>query len=213
MANSIEAMLRGLAGGRRGIGNINYMKPVGAMTGGGVRASAGAAPQVRAPGSSDLMVNPNSALSHGDALLKGYWEELMPTPQQRQARTNADLFAQALVGNENQQGLLGQTITPELIQQAAGNMKAGGANAEGLLNFAQWAAPTMAAQQEQAWKQKKADLEAMKLEAMLANINARTENTRAAGARAAAKGTGGGGKAAKQETNTPMLGGKYRINR
>jgi len=192
MANSIEAMLRGLAGGRRGIGNINYMKPVGGISGGGVRASAGAAPQVRAPGSSDLMVNPNSALSHGDALLKGYWEELMPTPQQKQARTNEEAFANALIGGNGQQGLIGNKITPELLAMAAGNMKQGGANSEGLLGLVQYAVPAMQQQQAMEMQQQKAEAEARKLEAWLANINARTANTQAAGARAAAKGAGGG---------------------
>lgn len=193
MANPIEAMLRGLSGGKQGgLGRINYMKPVGAMTGGGVRANAGAAPQVRAPNSGDLMTDPRSALSVGDEWLKGNLKEWFPTPQEKQARTNADLFAQALVGNEGQQGLLGQNITPELIAQAAGNMRKGGADAEGLLGFAQWAAPAMAQQQQLAQQQQKMENEALKMQAWLENMQARTANTRAAGARAAAKGAGGG---------------------
>ena len=192
MASPIEAMLRGLSGGKQGgLGRINYMKPVGAMSGGGVRASAGSAPQVRAPNSGDLMTDPRSALSVGDEWLKGNLKEWFPTPQEKQARTNADLFAQALVGNEGQQGLLGQNITPELIAQAAGNMRKGGADAEGLLGFAQWAAPAMAAQQDLAWKQRKADADEAYRRAMIEKVLAQTANTQAAGARAAAKGTGG----------------------
>ena len=206
--NGLEAMLRGLSGGKTGgLGKINYMKPVGGIQGGGVRANPGSAPQVRAPGSSDLMVNPNSALSHGDALLKGYWEELMPTPQQKQARTNADLFAQALVGNEGQQGLLGKNLTPELIAQAAGNMRQGGADAEGLLGFAQWAAPAMAQQQQLAKEQQRMENEALKMQAWLENMRVRTDNARAAGARAAAKGAGGGGKDDPFGSMGGMLGG------
>ena len=196
MANPLEAMLRGLSGGHRGIGNINYMKPVGGISGGGVRANAGAAPQARSPNSGDLMTDPRSALSVGDEWLKGNLKEWFPTPQEKQARTNADLFAQALVGSEGQQGLLGQNITPELIAQAAGQMRKGGADAEGLLGFAQWAAPAMQAQREQEWKQAKAELDMKRLEALIRNADARTANTQAAGARAAAKAAGGGGKGA-----------------
>lgn len=201
MASPIEAMLRGLAGGKTGgLGKINYMKPVGAMSGGGVRANAGAAPQVRAPNSGDLMTDPRSALSVGDEWLKGNLKEWFPTPQEKQARTNADLFAQALVGNEGQQGLLGQNITPELIAQAAGNMRKGGADAEGLLGFAQWAAPAMAQQQDLAWKQRKAEADEAYRRAMIEKVLAQTANTQAAGARAAAKGAGGsGGKAAEPD--------------
>jgi len=191
MANPIEAMMRGLSGGRRGIGNINYMKPVGGISGGGVRASAGSAPQVRAPNSGDLMTDPRSALSVGDEWLKGNLKEWFPTPQEKQARTNADLFAQALVGNEGQQGLLGQNITPELIAQAAGQMRKGGADAEGLLGFAQWAAPAMAQQQQLAQQQQRMENDALKMQAWLENMRVRTDNARAAGARAAAKGGGG----------------------
>lgn len=193
MASPIEAMLRGLSGGKTGgLGKINYMKPVGGMSGGGVRANAGAAPQVRAPNSGDLMTDPRSALSVGDEWLKGNLKEWFPTPQEKQARTNADLFAQALVGNEGQQGLLGQNITPELIAQAAGNMRKGGADAEGLLGFAQWAAPAMAQQQDLAWKQRKAEADEAYRRAMIEKVLAQTANTQAAGARAAAKGAGGG---------------------
>lgn len=192
MASPIEAMLRGLSGGKRsGIGNINYMKPVGGLSGGGVRANAGAAPQVRAPNSGDLMTDPRSALSVGDEWLKGNLKEWFPTPQEKQARTNADLFAQALVGSEGQQGLLGQNITPELIAQAAGNMRKGGADAEGLLGFAQWAAPAMAQQQQLAQQQQRMENDALKMQAWLENMRVRTDNARAAGARAAAKGGGG----------------------
>jgi len=193
MANFLESMLGGLSGGKTGgLGRVNYMKPVGAMSGGGVRANAGAAPQVRAPGSSDLMVKPNSALSHGDALLKGYWEELMPTPQQKQARTNNEAFVSALVGNEGQPGLVGGKITPETLQVAMGRAKEGGANAQGMIDILNYAIPAMQFQQGMEREQQKMDNEARKLEAWLANINARTANTQAAGARAAAKGAGGG---------------------
>ena len=194
MANSIEAMLRGLSGGKTGgLGRVNYMKPVGGLSGGGIRANAGAAPQVRAPGSSDLMVNPNSALSHGDALLKGYWEEWMPTPQQKQARTNNEAFVSALVGNEGQPGLVAGNITPETLQAAMGRAKEGGANAQGMIDILNYAVPAMQQEKEMAWKEKQAELLEKYRQAQIENMNARTDNTRAAGARAAAKGAGGRG--------------------
>ena len=186
MANALAGLLRGLSGGRSGIGNINYMKPVGAMTGGGVRANAGSAPQVRAPGSSDLMVNPNSALSHGDALLKGYWEEWMPTPQQKQARTNDEAFVQALIGAEGQPGLAGQTITPETLQAAMGRAKEGGANAAGMIDILNFAIPTMRFQENMANQRA---LNEAKLRLAEAKLN--TENARTAKAQQGGSGRGG----------------------
>jgi len=192
MASPIEAMLRGLSGGKTGgLGKINYMKGVGGLSGGGVRANAGSAPQVRAPGSSDLMVNPNSALSHGDALLKGWWEELMPTPQQKQARTNNEAFVSALVGNEGQPGLVGGNITPETLQAAMGRAKEGGANAAGMIDILNYAIPAMGQQQLLEQQRQKMENEALKTQAWLENMRVRTDNSRAAGARAAAKGGGG----------------------
>lgn len=185
MANPIEAMMRGLSGGKTGgLGKINYMKGVGGLSGGGVRANAGAAPQVRAPGSSDLMVNPNSALSHGDALLKGYWEEWMPTPQQKQAKTNNEAFVSALMGNEGQPGLVAGKITPETLQAAMGRAKEGGANAQGMIDILNYAVPAM--QFQEGLNQKREDNQ-LKRELLQARIN--TENARTA--KAAAKGTGG----------------------
>jgi len=196
MASPIEAMLRGLSGGRGGLGKINYMKPVGAMSGGGVRANAGSAPQVRAPNSGDLMTDPRSALSVGDEWLKGNLKEWFPTPQEKQARTNADLFAQALVGNEGQQGLLGQNITPELIAQAAGTMRKGGADAEGVLNFAQWAVPAWQSQQAMERDREKADLARQLMEAKI-----RTQDARTAKAQAGM----GGGKSAAPAPAAPVV--------
>jgi len=196
MANALAGLLRGLSGGKSGISNINYMKPVGAMTGGGVRANAGAAPQVRAPGSSDLMVNPNSALSHGDALLKGYWEEWMPTPQQKQARTNDEAFVQALIGAEGQPGLAGQTITPETLQAAMGRAKEGGANAAGMIDILNYAIPAMQFQQGMQLQREKNDLWR---ELQQAKIN--TENARTAKAQAG----GGGGRKAKAVPETSFI--------
>jgi len=190
--NPLEAMLRGLSGGRGGLGKVNYMKSVGGLSGGGVRANAGSAPQVRAPGSSDLMVNPNSALSHGDALLKGWWEELMPTPQQKQARTNNEAFVSALIGNDGQPGLVGGNITPETLQAAMGRAKEGGANAAGMIDILNYAIPAMGQQQLLEQQRQKMENEALKTQAWLENMRVRTDNSRAAGARAAAKGTGGG---------------------
>ena len=195
MATGLDGMLRGLmGGGRGGLGKVNLMPKVGGLSGGGGGMRGGnAAPAVRAPASGDLMTDQRSALSHGDALLKGWWEELMPTPQQRQARTNADLFSTALLGSEGQKGLLGQAITPELLAQAAGTMRQGGADAQGILDLVGYAVPAMQQQQEMDWKRQKMANEEKKLDAWLANINARTANTQAAGARAAAKAGGKGG--------------------
>ena len=199
LRESLAGMLRGMGGGGgAGLGggrnmNISAMPGAGGLSGGGARMGGGGVPSVSAPGTADPLRDPRSALAHGDDLIKGWWEEAMPTPRQKQARTNADLFAQALVGGEGQQGLLGQNITPELIAQAAGNMRKNGADAEGLLGFAQWAAPAMAAQQDLAWKQRKADADEAYRRAMIEKVLAQTDNTRAAGARAAAKGAGGGG--------------------
>ena len=189
MASPIEAMLRGLSGGKTGgLGKINYMKGVGGLSGGGVRANAGSAPQVRAPGSSDLMVNPNSALSHGDALLKGWWEELMPTPQQKQARTNNEAFVSALIGNDGQQGLVAGNITPETLQAAMGRAKEGGANAAGMIDILNYAVPAMQFQQQ---LEQNRDNNLLKRELLQARIN--TENARTAKAAAGGSGKGGGG--------------------
>ena len=202
LRESLAGMLRGMGGGAgAGLGggrnmNISVMPGGGGLRGGGARMGGGGAPSVSAPGTADPLRDSRSALAHGDDLIKGWWEEVMPTPRQKQARTNADLFAQALVGGEGQQGLLGQSITPELIAQAAGQMRKGGADAEGLLSFAQWAAPAMARQQDLMWKEKQADLLEQYRQAQIANMQARTANTQAAGARAAAKAAGGGGKGA-----------------
>ena len=134
MQNGLQGMMRGLmGGGRKGMWQVNQMPKVGGFSGGGGMRGSGQAPMVRSPNSGDLLTDQRSALSHGDDLLKGYLQEWFPTPQQRQERTNADLFARALVGSDGQQGLLGQNITPELLATAAGTMRQGGADANGLL--------------------------------------------------------------------------------
>lgn len=197
-ALSILRGLGGFGGGRGGgLGNVSAMPSVGGMGGGGgLGRGGGQAPAVRSPGSSDLLVHPKSALAHGDDLLQGYLREWFPTPQQQQEKANAELFAEALLGKDNNQGLLGQTITPELLAQAAGTMRQGGADANGVFGLAQWAVPAIQQQQELEWKKQKADLEMKRLEALIRNTDAKTANTQAAGARAAAKAAGGGGASA-----------------
>ena len=195
MANALEGMLRGLSGGRGGLGKVNLMPKVGGFGGGGGMRGGGSTPSVSAPGASDPLRDPRSALSVGDDWLRGNLKEWFPTPQQKQARTNADLFSAALLGSEGQKGLLGQTITPELLAAAAGTMRQGGADAQGILDLVGYAVPAMQQQQAMDMQRQKMENDNKKLEAWLANINARTANTQAAGARAAAKGAGKGGSA------------------
>ena len=194
MANALEGMLRGLSGGRGGLGKVNLMPKVGGFGGGGGMRGGGSTPSVSAPGASDPLRDPRSALSVGDEWLKGHLKEWFPTPQEKQARTNADLFSAALLGGENgQNGLLGQNITPELLAAAAGTMRQGGADAQGILDLVGYAVPAMQQQQQMEMQRQKMENEDKKLQAWLANINARTANTQAAGARAAAKAAGKGG--------------------
>ena len=198
MQNGLQGMMRGLmGGGRKGMWQVNQMPKVGGFSGGGGgMRGGGSTPSVSAPGASDPLRDQRSALSHGDDLINGYLDKWFPTPQEQQKKKNADLFAQALLGGEGQQGLVGQNITPELLATAAGTMRQGGADANGLLGLAEWAVPAMQQQQELEWKKARADLEEQRLAALIRNMDARTANTQAAGARAAAKAAGGGGASA-----------------
>lgn len=122
MANPIEAMMRGLSGGKQGgLGRINYMKPVGGISGGGVRANAGAAPQVRAPGASDPLRDERSALAHGDDLLKGYLQKWFPTPEKQAADNDFSQALAALPSAFDDEGRMSNKGLWGAIQQAQGN--------------------------------------------------------------------------------------------